>query len=102
MLNSFSMAISLDEVRHTAKLSRLELDESELMSLQAELNALLGHFSDIAESHSAQSNAGVLPATMVNVWREDVVGQGLTREAALRNSPVSKAGLFIVPMIIED
>ncbi|MEI8282547.1 MAG: Asp-tRNA(Asn)/Glu-tRNA(Gln) amidotransferase subunit GatC [Armatimonadota bacterium] len=96
------MAISLDEVRHVAKLARLDLQESEVMSLQTELNALLGHFSDI-QALSIQDLEPILHASnLINVWSEDFVAPSLRRESALRNAPVSKAGLFLVPMIIED
>ncbi|MFQ3588617.1 MAG: Asp-tRNA(Asn)/Glu-tRNA(Gln) amidotransferase subunit GatC [Fimbriimonadaceae bacterium] len=96
------MSISIDEVRHVARLARLELDESELLALQGELNALLGHFADLqavdASSISPKSHA----VSMQNVWVEDIVEPGLSREDALRNAPVSRAGLFVVPTIIED
>lgn len=96
------MAISLDEVRHVAKLARLDLAEAEVMSLQTELNALLGHFGDI-QALSIQDLEPILHASnLINVWSEDFVGPSLRRESALRNAPVSKAGLFLVPMIIED
>ena len=96
------MAISLEEVRHVAKLARLDLQESEVMSLQTELNALLGHFSDI-QSLSLQELEPILHASnLVNVWAEDLSKPSLRRDAALKNAPISKAGLFLVPMIIED
>ncbi len=96
------MSITLDEVRHVAKLARLELDESEMLSLQGELNALLGHFSDI----QAIDVKGIQPTShavsMQNVWALDAIGPTLSREQALRNSAMTKAGLFVVPQIIED
>jgi aspartyl-tRNA(Asn)/glutamyl-tRNA(Gln) amidotransferase subunit C len=96
------MSISLDEVRHVARLSRLNLDETEMMSLQGELNALLGHFSDI----EAVVTTGIDPSSSVvtiwNAWSEDVPRSSLPRIDVLRNAPVSKAGLFVVPMIIEE
>jgi aspartyl-tRNA(Asn)/glutamyl-tRNA(Gln) amidotransferase subunit C len=96
------MAISLEEVRHVAKLARLDLQESEVMSLQTELNALLGHFGDI-QSLSLQELEPILHASnLTNVWAEDIASPSLRRESALKNAPVSKAGLFLVPMIIED
>jgi aspartyl-tRNA(Asn)/glutamyl-tRNA(Gln) amidotransferase subunit C len=96
------MSITLDEVRHVAKLARLELDESEMLSLQGELNALLGHFADI----QAVDVSGIEPTshavTLQNVWAMDAVGPTLPRDQALRNSALTKAGLFVVPQIIED
>ena len=100
--NPTAMSISLDEVRHVAKLARLELDEAEVLSFQAELNALLGHFSDIASLNMGGAEGQSHAVSHVNAWAEDVVGPMLPRDAALKNAPVSKAGLFIVPMIIEE
>jgi aspartyl/glutamyl-tRNA(Asn/Gln) amidotransferase C subunit len=96
------MSISLDEVRHVARLARLDLDDSEVLALQGELNSLLGHFADI----QSMDVTGIEPAShavaVQNVWSEDRPGYCLTREDALRNAPLSKAGLFVVPTIIED
>jgi aspartyl/glutamyl-tRNA(Asn/Gln) amidotransferase C subunit len=96
------MSISLDEVRHVAKLARLQLDEAEILALQGELNVLLGHFADIeglpVSSVEPQSHA----VAVQNVWAEDVPLEGLPRQEALRNAPMTKAGLFVVPTIIED
>lgn len=96
------MSISLDEVRHVARLARLKLDEAEILAFQGELNALIGHFVDIQEldlqAVPAQSHASELQ----NVWSPDVVEGCLARETAMRNAPIGKAGLFVVPTIIED
>lgn len=102
VLNSSSMAISLDEVRHVAKLARLDLDEAEVMSLQTELNALLGHFADIQSLDIKDLEPILHASNLTNVWSEDLVAASLKRDSALKNAPVSKAGLFLVPMIIED
>jgi|SRR5579862_3604455 len=96
------MSISLEEVRHVAKLARLDLDETEILSLQGELNALLGHFADI----QSVDPTGVAPKShsvaLRNVWASDEPGPTLPRSKALANTASSKAGLFLVPAIIED
>lgn len=96
------MSISLDEVRHVARLARLELEETELMSLQGELNALLGHFADIRGVDVTGVEPAAHAVAMQNVWSEDIPGSCLPRDVALRNAAVSRAGLFVVPQIIED
>ncbi len=96
------MAISLDEVRHVAKLARLDLDEPEIMSLQTELNALIGHFADIQSVDFSGVTPKLHASSLKNVWAEDVPGTSFKREQALKNAPMSKAGLFLVPAIIED
>jgi aspartyl/glutamyl-tRNA(Asn/Gln) amidotransferase C subunit len=96
------MLISLDEVRHVARLARLELDEAEVMALQGELSALLGHFADIQDIDTTSIEPQSHAISLQNVWSIDEVRPGLYREQALRNSALTKAGLFVVPTIIED
>lgn len=96
------MSISIDEVRHVARLARLDLDETEIFSFQGELNALIGHFGDI----QAIDTRGIEPRShaviLHNVWMDDAPRGSLPRELVLRSAPVSRAGLFVVPQIIED
>ncbi len=95
------MSISLDEVQHVARLARLELDEAELVAFQGELNALLGHFQDLQQLETLTAESAAVPVRLANVWAEDIVQKGLPREDALKNAPVTRAGLFVVPTIIE-
>lgn len=100
------MAISIEEVRHVATLARLELDDDEIAHFHGALNAILGHFTDLdgatlpAEWLDAAFSPTVTGET--NVFRSDAPGATLAREAALANAARTKAGLFLVPMIIEE
>jgi len=96
------MSISINEVRHVARLARLELDESEILSFQGELNALIGHFEDIQTIDSSGIEPLSHAVAMQNIWSEDTVAPTLPRDRALANAPISRAGLFVVPTIIED
>lgn len=96
------MSISLDEVQHVAKLARLDLEPAELMAFQSELNALLGHFQDIHDLDVDGIEPKPHAVAVTNVFGEDVPSLGLTRDEALRNAPLTRAGLFLVPTIIED
>jgi aspartyl/glutamyl-tRNA(Asn/Gln) amidotransferase C subunit len=98
---TLGMSISLEEVRHVARLARLDLDEAEMMSLQSELNALIGHFEDIQHIDVSKIDPASHAVAMHNVWSEDLPADVLPRAEALQNAPVSKAGLFVVPTIIE-
>jgi aspartyl-tRNA(Asn)/glutamyl-tRNA(Gln) amidotransferase subunit C len=95
------MSISLDEVRHVAALARLELAEVEILALQGELNALIGHFADIQRIDASYWEQLAQAVTVQSVWSEDIPETGLPREAVLRNAQVSKAGMFVVPTILE-
>ena len=96
------MSISLDEVRHVARLARLELDEDEVLAFQGELNALLGHFIDIQGVDVSNVEGQSHAVSLQNVWGEDFPWESLPRELVLKNSKISRAGLFVVPAIIED
>jgi aspartyl/glutamyl-tRNA(Asn/Gln) amidotransferase C subunit len=96
------MSISLDEVQHVARLARLELEPEELLAFQAELNALLGHFQDIQSLDVSEFEPRPHAVMLHDVFGDDIPRTGLDREAALRNAPRTRAGLFLVPTIIED
>ncbi len=96
------MSISLDEVQHVARLARLELDEAELRAFQGELNALLGHFQDIQDFEMGDFAPKPHAVGLYNVFADDIARFGLDRDLALRNAPRTRAGLFLVPTIIED
>ncbi|MBL8088202.1 MAG: Asp-tRNA(Asn)/Glu-tRNA(Gln) amidotransferase subunit GatC [Chthonomonas sp.] len=96
------MPISFDEVQHVARLARLDLTEEELKSFQVELNALLGHAQDIAAVDVSAFEPKPHAVALYNVLSDDEPRHGLSREAALANAPKSRAGLFVVPAIIED
>ena len=95
------MSISLDEVRHVARLARLALDETEILSFQGELNALLGHFEDIQVIEGSGIEPKSHAVAIQNVWSEDIPGRTLLRNQAFSSAPLTRAGLFVVPMIIE-
>jgi len=96
------MSITLDEVRHVAKLARLQLDETEILSLQGELNALLGHLADIQAIDVDGIDPKSHAVALSNVWVDDLPSPCLPRKKAMMNTASSKAGLFLVPAIIED
>ena len=96
------MSISIEEVRHVARLARLELDEAEIFALQGELNTLLGHFADIDSIEMSEATPVSHAVALQNVWSQDTVNRCLSRQDALRNAPMTRAGLFVVPTIIED
>lgn len=96
------MSITLDEVRHVAKLARLELNDNDVYALQGALNSLIGHYSDIQGIDMTSLTPATHAVDSTNVWDEDLVSVDFSREQALSNAALMKAGLFVVPTIIED
>lgn len=98
------MAKKIDEtqVRHVAKLARLDLTDDEVACFSTQLSAILGYVEKLNEldTDSAEPLAHCLP--MHNVFREDVVTKSLDTELALRNAPQHFESFFRVPKILED
>jgi len=93
--------ISLDHVRHIAKLARLTLTHEEALSYQQDLNAILQYVETLQEvnTQSVKPMSHVLP--MTNVWREDEPGECDTSESLLDNAPMREGNYFKVPKILE-
>jgi aspartyl-tRNA(Asn)/glutamyl-tRNA(Gln) amidotransferase subunit C len=94
------MALTRDEVLHVADLARLSLAPEEIELFTRQLNDILAYVEKLQELDTAgvEPLAHVIP--VFNVFREDVVSQGLDRDTALDNGPVREEGTFVVPRII--
>ncbi|MDP1511678.1 Asp-tRNA(Asn)/Glu-tRNA(Gln) amidotransferase subunit GatC [Paenibacillus sp. CMAA1739] len=95
------MNISKEDVRHVAKLSRLNLTEAEEETMTGQLNAILHYAEKLNELNTEQ----VKPTTHVlhvsNVMRDDEVRESLTHEQVMRNAPEEEDGQFKVPAVLE-
>jgi aspartyl-tRNA(Asn)/glutamyl-tRNA(Gln) amidotransferase subunit C len=96
------MPLSIDEVKHVAQLARLDLTDQELGQMKSELDQLLAAFETMASYELPDVEPKAHAVAVVNVMDEDVIRPSLTREEALSNAPRSRAGLFLVPNILED
>jgi aspartyl-tRNA(Asn)/glutamyl-tRNA(Gln) amidotransferase subunit C len=92
--------MTTNEVKAVADLARLQFTDEELERFARE-------FSDIVEYVgviNAVDMQGVEPMThvheVVNVMRDDVVGECLTTEEALRNAPKKNDAFFKVPKVL--
>lgn len=96
------MAITLEQMRHTAKLARLELSDEQLMELMRSTNALMEYFERLQSLPLEDVEPTSHSIPVFNALREDRVGETLPRELALSNAPEARDGLFIVPRIVEE
>jgi aspartyl-tRNA(Asn)/glutamyl-tRNA(Gln) amidotransferase subunit C len=92
--------ITLDDVRHVAKLARLALDESRLEKFSVQLGSILTYVAKINEVDvtGIEPMAHALP--LHNVLRDDVVEPSLPLEKVLQNAPDSDGPFFKVPKVI--
>lgn len=92
--------ISVDDVSKVAKLARLSLSDDELATATTELGAMLDHFAEIDALDLDGVEPMNNPTHLVNVMRDDVVGETLDRDEVLAAAPVAEDDRFRVPPII--
>ena len=93
--------ISLKQVKHIAKLARLSFPEEELVTMQQELQAILGYINKLEELDTSSTHATIHPHNIPLPLREDHPTPPLPREAALKQAPEVLANGFAVPKVIE-
>ena len=95
------MSLSIDEVRHIAKLARLELADGELDATLAKLNGIFGLIEEIQAADPDGAEPMSHPQELAQRLRADVVGETDRRAAYQAIAPQTEAGLYLVPKVIE-
>ena len=92
--------LTLEDVRHVAKLARLALDEEQLKRLTSQLESILEYVAKLSQVdvNGVAPMAHALP--LHNVFRDDVVEKSLPLEKVLQNAPDTDGPFFKVPKII--
>ena len=92
--------LTMEQVRHVAKLARLALSEEELARFGPQLESILAYIDKLAEvdTSNVEPMAHALP--LHNVFCEDVIEPSLPLEEVLKNAPQTDGPFFKVPKII--
>lgn len=93
--------ITLDQVRHVARLAALAVDESDLAALQHDLAAILGHMTELAALDTSGVEPTSHPVDVRALLRVDRVEPSLARADVLAAAPEAHAGAFSVPRVLE-
>lgn len=91
-----------DDVRHVARLARVDLTDDEVTSLRGELTEILGYAEQVGEVATAEVTPTGHPLRLTNVLREDQARPSLPPAEALAPAPQAEDGRFRVPRIVED
>lgn len=91
--------ISTDDVKHVAKLARLELTEEEIDKYSKQLGSILEYVEQMNEIDTTGIEPMPHAIPVYNVMREDVVKYEQTKEEMLANAPFEEDGFFRVPKI---
>jgi len=95
--------ISEERVRHLAGLARIDLSDSEVSALTAELVQIVDVVAQVTSAVDAETPATSHPIPLTNVYREDVVTDDvLTQEQALSGAPETDGTRFVVSAILGE
>ncbi len=95
------MSILVEEVKHIAKLSRLNLSDEELEKYSNQLSSIVDMANEIASINTDNVKPTAHILENVNVFRKDEVAPSYDREEILKNAPTKESGCISVPRVVE-
>lgn len=88
------------DVAKVARLARLELTPAQLDRAAEQLDGMLAHFADMDALDLVDVQPMTQPYPLQNVFRDDVVVEGLDRDEVLAAAPIAEDHRFRVPPIV--
>jgi aspartyl-tRNA(Asn)/glutamyl-tRNA(Gln) amidotransferase subunit C len=95
-------SLTIDEVKHVAKLAKLDLTQKELVKFQKQLSDTVDFISKIDELDIKNIDPTNQTTGLENVFREDKVTTSLSQQKALANAKSQYKGFFKVKAIFEE
>ncbi len=96
------MALSPDDVRKVARLSRLAIPEDQIESYRTQLGAVLGYIERLRQVNVEGVEPLTHVADTVNRLDDDVPGPTLANEVLMKMAPESVPPFVKVPKVIGD
>lgn len=96
------MALSLNDVQHVARLARVHMSDEELEHMRVQLSAILDYVALLQKLDVDGVEPTAQITGLTTVTRDDQVEATLPREAALRNAPDQRDGMFRVRAVFDD
>lgn len=93
--------ITIKDVEYVAGLAQLQLDDAAKERLVREMGEILGYMDQLNALDTSKVEPMMHAMALTNVFREDNVGESLSREAALANAPNHDGEYFLVPKILD-
>ena len=91
--------INKEEVKHVAKLARLELTDEEVNKYSQQLGSILEYVEQMNEVNTTGIEPMPHAIPVYNVMREVIVKYEQTKEELMANAPFEEDGFFRVPKI---
>jgi aspartyl-tRNA(Asn)/glutamyl-tRNA(Gln) amidotransferase subunit C len=95
------MKITVEDVKHIARLSRLSMSDSEIEIFSGQLSSIIEYVEQLnsLDTGNIEPTSHVIP--LKNVMRNDILLGSLDRKIALQNAPDATDKFYRVPKIIE-
>ena len=93
--------ITIEEVKHIAKLSKLNIPDNELEYYLSEMDKMINHFNILSKVDTSDVQPMTHVNTMTNVYRKDEPKDSLTTKEALKNSSETFGQFIKIPKIID-
>ena len=101
MLYFYNMEVNIELVEKIAHLSRLQFSETEKKAIQADLQQMIQFVEKLNELDTTGVEPLLHMSPQVNMLREDIVKDSISRQEALKNAPVHDDRFFKVPKVIK-
>ena len=90
-----------EDIEHIAKLSMLNLSETEIEKYRASMEEIVGFANKINELDTDGIEESAFASNMCNVFRKDEVKESFDRDELLKNAPSSNGEAYSLPSMME-
>lgn len=102
MVSKKAQQLSIDEVKHIAKLAKLSLTSDEIKKLQKQLSQVLQSFTLLNKVKTDNVSKTSQVIDLKNILRADEPGLSLTVNQVLKNSQHQYKNYFVVPSVFKN
>ena len=95
------MSLSPDEVKKIAFLARLSIQEENIEQYSQDLSSIFGLVEQMNAVDVDNIEPMAHPQDAMQRLRDDVVTETNQREKLMSNAPLTEAGLFLVPKVLD-
>lgn len=96
------MELGPDQIRHVAKLSRLELDQEKVREYSKQLGSILEHIAKLNELDVDGVEPMAHPLPLTNRLAEDIPSTPMPVEDLLMNAPEVEGEYLAVPKVLDE
>lgn len=93
--------ITIEEVKHIAKLSKLNISDNELDFYVSEMNKMINHFKIISKVDTSKTEPMTHVGNIINITEKDNQKTSLNGLDVIKNSPDTFGRFIKIPKILD-